>query len=300
MRKITLLVLVAICANALYGQVLYSISGNGLKKESYIVGTHHLVDYRFMVKIPGIEGALKKSKQVYGELKMGDMANPDTIKMMQQAMMLPEGTTIKDVLGTEYFGKLNELFMNISGVPFDHPQIYETMGKMKPSALESQLTILLYIKSHPGEFDPTNGLDSYFQQEALKSKKKVGGLESYAFQLKMIYNSKSLEEEAKDLMCMLDNIGTAKEQLEILTEAYASQNAEELYKVLQMAEEGVCAENNFDELLYQRNADWVAKMPAIMKKNPTLFVVGAGHLFGDKGVLEMLRNAGYTITAVTK
>jgi uncharacterized protein YbaP (TraB family) len=39
-------------------------------------------------------------------------------------------------------------------------------------------------------------------------------------------------------------------------------------------------------------------MPAIMKQAPTFFAVGAGHLPGEKGVLQLLRNAGYTVEGV--
>ena len=53
-----------------------------------------------------------------------------------------------------------------------------------------------------------------------------------------------------------------------------------------------------DMLINNRNADWVEKMPGIMTSKPTFFAVGAAHLPGDKGVLQLLRNAGYTIEGV--
>ena len=49
---------------------------------------------------------------------------------------------------------------------------------------------------------------------------------------------------------------------------------------------------------HNRNADWVAKMPAIMSDKPTFFAVGAGHLPGEKGVLNLLKLAGYEVEAV--
>ena len=51
-------------------------------------------------------------------------------------------------------------------------------------------------------------------------------------------------------------------------------------------------------MIYSRNADWLTKMPALMTNKPTLFAVGAAHLPGDKGVVNLLRNAGYTVDAV--
>ena len=298
MKKLLLSAAAILIACAASGQVLYSISGNGLKKESYIVGTHHLVDASFAKEIPGMDKAMKMTKQVYGELKMGDMMNPDTMKMAQEAMYIPDGGKIKELLGDEYFNKLNELFKSLSGIPFDFPQIYEQMGGMRPSALESQLTVIMYLSKHQAAFDPTNGLDSYFQQQAIANKKEAFGLESFAFQAQVMYQSKTMDEEVDNFKCLLDNIEESMKQLDMLTEAYRAQDAKAIDKVLRMDGEIECMDSNLDELIDMRNKNWVAKMPEIMKKRPTLFVIGAGHLFGEKGVLELLKKAGYTIKAV--
>ena len=49
------------------------------------------------------------------------------------------------------------------------------------------------------------------------------------------------------------------------------------------------------QLLYDRNHNWVAQMPAIMQAAPTLFVIGAGHLPGEQGLLALLKAQGYTM-----
>ena len=51
-------------------------------------------------------------------------------------------------------------------------------------------------------------------------------------------------------------------------------------------------------MLDNRNADWLTKMPGIMNEKPTLFAVGAGHLLGENGALNLLRKAGYTVEPV--
>lgn len=300
MKKLLLSAVAILIACAANGQVLYSISGNGLKKESYIVGTHHLVDASFAKEIPGMDKAMKMTKQVYGELKMGDMMNPDTMKMAQEALYIPDGRKIKELLGDKYFDKLNKLFASLLGVPFDTPQLYEQLGGMRPSALESQLTALMYWAKNQGAFDPaTNGLDSYFQQQAIANKKETFGLETYAFQVEMMYLSKSMDEEVDDFKCLLDNIEESMEQLDMLTEAYKAQDVTKFEKVMKM-EDSCSDKDTREKLIDERNKNWVAIMPKIMKEKPTLFVVGAGHLFGENGVLELLRKAGYTIKAVTK
>lgn len=298
MKKLLLSAVAILIACAASGQVLYSISGNGLKKESYIVGTHHLVDASFAKEIPGMDKAMKMTKQVYGELKMGDMMNPDTMKMAQEAMYIPDGGKIKELLGEKYFDKLNKLFESLIGIPFESPQLYEQLGGMRPSALESQLTVLMYWAKNQGAFDPpTNGLDSYFQQQAIANKKETFGLETYAFQVEMMYGSKPIDEEVDDFKCLLDNIEESMEQLDMLTEAYKAQDVTKIEKVMKM-EDSCSDKDTREKLIDERNKNWVAIMPKIMKEKPTLFVVGAGHLFGENGVLELLRKAGYTIKAI--
>jgi len=295
MKKIFLLALVLISASMAYGQILYSISGNGLKKSSYIVGTHHLTDAKFLTQIPGMDNVLKNTKQVYGELKMADMTNPDTLKMMQSIMMLQDGSTIKDWLSPEDYEKLNNVFEELAGVRFDNPMIFNAMGTLRPSAIETQLTILAYMKSHPMSFDPQNGLDAYLQKQA----KKAYGLESYEFQTNLMYGSAEPGEEIHSLVCTLDNIKEAEKALDQLTEAYLAQDVEMIEKVMMLSRDNKCSNPEaMEKLIDIRNKNWIKQMPAIMKKTPTLFVVGAGHLFGERGVLQMLKDAGYTVEPV--
>ena len=54
------------------------------------------------------------------------------------------------------------------------------------------------------------------------------------------------------------------------------------------------------QLVVDRNRRWVEKMPTIMSAQPSLFVVGAGHLAGDDSVLTMLRQQGYVVEAVER
>ena len=88
--------------------------------------------------------------------------------------------------------------------------------------------------------------------------------------------------------------------MEDLTSAFYAQNLETLKQVMDRKLGGKCdsTPEEEDQLIYNRNADWVAKMPDIMASKPTFFAVGAAHLPGDKGVLQLLRNAGYTIEGV--
>ena len=53
-----------------------------------------------------------------------------------------------------------------------------------------------------------------------------------------------------------------------------------------------------DILLNKRNEAWISGMRTMMSEMPTFFAVGAGHLAGERGVIHLLRKAGYDVTAI--
>ena len=291
------LAFVGMTANA---QLLYKISGNGLEKPSYIIGTHHLANVGFVEKINGVKEALTETDQVYGELIWDSMTNPDSLKAVQNAMTLPDGKTIKDYLTPEQFNRLDAFMVAKMGAGMSNPMVAAQMGKMTPMALVTQFQVLLYLTKHMGEFDPSSTFDQYFQAQAKKNNLPCGGLETLQKQIEVLYKGKSYEKQAIDLMCLIDNEAFNSQIMEDLTTAFYAQDLDALKKVMDKKMGNACDSSAEDEelLIYGRNADWVAKMPEIMASKPTFFAVGAAHLPGEKGVLQMLRNAGYQVEGV--
>jgi uncharacterized protein YbaP (TraB family) len=79
-----------------------------------------------------------------------------------------------------------------------------------------------------------------------------------------------------------------------MMKAYKSQDLEKLEALMMKTDMGV---GNFtDVLLYNRNRNWVVKLKELMSQKSLLVAVGAGHLPGNKGVINLLRKAGYTVT----
>lgn len=301
MRKffITFL-LVLFCIIGVRAQLLYKISGNNLPRPSYIIGTHHLANVGFVNKIKGVNDALANTEQVYGELVWDNMTNADSAAYMKQQMTLPDGKTLKDVLSTKQYAKLNAYLKSAMQADLNNPVVKAKMGKLTPLAMVMQLTILSYMTKHIGEFDPTSTFDQYFQAQAKKNKEYVGGLETVAFQAKVLYESMPLQRQLVMLECFLDHTAFMEEMAEKMSKAFYAQDLNAL-KAAQDEKLNNSCDNTPEEndlLIYNRNADWLKKMPAIMAKAPTFFVVGALHLPGDKGVLDGLRKLGYTVEGV--
>ena len=289
-------VMASVTANA---QLLYKISGNGLKTPSYIVGTYHLAPASYVDSIPGARVALETAEQVCGELSMDEMSSLEGTQKVMAAMMLPDGQSLKDVLSEEEFAKLDAFMADVMGVGLSNPMVGAQLGKMTPMAIATQLQLLQYMKMTPG-FNPNALIDSYFQTEASKNGKPVIGFETMDFQISVLYKGRSIERQKVQLMCMIDNREYELMMMKTLTEAYFAQDIAKLLEVTEEKLGNKCDSTPEEDeaLIYGRNADWAEKMPAIMGDKSTLFVVGAAHLPGERGVLELLKKKGYAVEAV--
>ena len=291
-----LLMLIAFSAQA---QLLWKISGNGLQKPSYIIGTYHLADASFADSIKGLKAALETSEQVYGEIITADMTSPENMQKMQAAVMLPDGQTIDKLYTADEMARINALVKSVLGVELTNPMVMQQLGKLTPYALQVQLTVLIYMKKHPG-FNPNDGFDGYFQKEATAKGKGVGGLETFDFQINTLYKSTTMERQKQLLLCLADNLEFNEEQTENVIKAFFAQDLDGIEKAMDAKLNNTCdaTPEEKETLIYARNDNWMKQMPEIMKQKSTLFAVGAGHLPGERGVLNLLKKAGYTVESV--
>ncbi len=296
MRKL-LLIATAIIASITYSQaqILYRISGKGLEKPSYIVGTYHLAPASFADSIPGMKTAIEGTQQVCGELDMMDAFKPENAARLMQSQMLPEGTTLSSLLTAEQLERLNKLLLEEMGSNLNDEAFAAQIDKMTPAALSTTLSLSSYMKKVES-FNPMELIDNYFQMLALQNGKAVKGFETVDFQMGVLFGA-PLEKQVNDLMCMVDHFKDTEEMVDLITTAYFSQDLTLIEEAMEQESKIDCGTTEEDEdiLINNRNRNWVELMPDMMAEQPTLFVVGAGHLCGEKGVLKLLEKAGYTI-----
>lgn len=281
---------VALSANA---QLLWKISGNGLTQPSYVIGTHHLAPLSIKDNIAGLQKAMDETQQVYGELNLSDIQSPATMEMMKKMMMIESDTTLTSLLSAEDYATASKfckenLMMDLSRAP-----------KMKPAFLLNNVVVVAYIKQI-GNFNPQEQLDTYFQTQASQKGKKVSGLETPEFQFNLLYNSYSLQRQAQLLMCTLNNLDEEVASLQKLTDAYMKQDLNATLKISEERKGNQCDPRPGEEdiLIYNRNATWAKELPEIMETAPTFIAVGALHLPGEKGLLNLLKKQGYKVEPV--
>ena len=298
-KLIAIVALVATTFVSANAQLLYRITSDSQQKPSYIIGTFHLEDGSYLDKIPGANAALDEVDQVYGEIDIKSMTNPDTLAATQAITMLPDGKTIKDILTAEQFEKLDKYVTSILGTGLSNPMVFQQMGKQNPAALENDLSVMKLVKMMQGKFNPNNIIDLSIQQTAIQKGKKTNGLETMDFQTKLMFG-RPMNEMIEQLMCSIYNSEFYDNQTLLLLDAYHEHNIEKLMEITYMKMGNSCdmTEEYMNGLIFNRNSDWAKKIPAIIKDSPTLFVVGAGHLGGEKGVVNLLRKAGFKVEGV--
>ena len=286
MKRILLFITLAACSLTANAQLLWKISGNGLERPSYVFGTHHMASEAICDSIRGFEDAFASVEQVIGEVETELMNDPATTTRMMPYMMMPEGVKL-----TSLFTPKEVILIN----GFIKPRLGFTLkdlNAMKPAFLSNMITLVLSTEHFP-EFENQEGIDSYLQSRAKKYGKRVGGLETVEFQMDMLFNE-DLETQADDLVDLVKNGDKAMKATGKLAQIYMTQNMKKINRFMHKGSD----KEDIKKLLDDRNMNWIVQMKVIMPETPTMFVVGAGHLPGKNGVLQLLENEGYTVEPI--
>ncbi len=291
-----LLVALLLAPFTLHAQLLYEVTGKGLEKPSYILGTHHCFDYTFTDSIPGYNDAFESVEQVYGEVDMELMKSPQMMMMFQKMMMMPTDTLLKDLVSAEDYAFLDTQIKKYLG----ESASIDALSVLKPSAISVQLSMIVSSKiiGKPMGFV---AIDAQVQNEARKKGLKVGGLETSEYQANLLLGE-SVEDQAKDLVRTL-KVGDLYEDAKALSELYRAQDSQELYNCIEnniqsSAKDQAEQDELLEKLLFERNRNWMAQLPEIFDSGSTMVAVGTGHLHGTQGVITLLKEKGYKVKAV--
>jgi uncharacterized protein YbaP (TraB family) len=255
-----------------------------------LLGTFHIKSGEYLDSIPGAMTALQSCKQVVGELNMSDMAGMQM--QSQQAMMMTPDTTYRMLYSDEDYQFVSEAIALLTGGAG-----LDQLGMLKPSAIQMTVVMLAYIKHFPG-FNPMNMLDGRVQSEAVKEQKPVLALETIEHQLYILYGMMSLQRQADVLLCNLRNMDDAFDLISELIESYNKFDLNYLDELFQQESE-ICPSTPEEvaALNKDRNHAWMQKLPAIMKEKSSFIAVGALHLGGEDGLLNLLEKEGYRVEA---
>ena len=290
MKRISLILALVLVALASQAQLLWKVTGNGLGRPSYILGTYHMAPSTMIDQIKGVDAAIAGCDIVVGEIEKDSLMAPEVQARMAQAMIAPVDSTLDKLLTPDDYSIVEKVFdkyFSTMGVKL------KQMNTLKPNAISTQMQAMQAIKYFPN-FNANSLIDVAVQTRANEAGRPSAGLESVDSQINLLFNS-PLAQQAKGLVetCKQDEFFQV--QSAALAEAYMEQNLDKLFGILTDISMGGDSEEMMEALIYSRNRDWAEKLKVIMPERACLVCVGAGHLPGNQGLLQLLRNMGYTV-----
>ncbi|PJJ09967.1 hypothetical protein CLU83_3351 [Flavobacterium sp. 1] len=253
--------------------VLWEVSGNGLVKPSYLFGTIHMICGKDFVMKPKATDAFSKTSKLALEVNMGDI---EELKIVQQAAMGKE--PLSKTLSPKQIAQLEDVLKSNGGL---------TLAQVDSYTLETVMS-LLFMKSF-GCAD-LKFYEVEFLAKAKESNKPIVGLEKAAEQLDFL--NKSFTDD--ELLAYLQKINA--NMSDTMIKDYANEDIDSLYAMT--TDKELMSVRTKKILLDNRNINWLKIMPEMMRKESVFFAVGAAHLAGEVGVINLLKKAGYTVKPI--
>ena len=273
--------------------LLWAVTGNGLEDTSYVYGTIHLIPKDDFFLTEQTKEAFDASDKVVFEIDIDGMSD-----MMSQFGLLMKafmggGQTLKDFLAAEEYDLVKAHFAKKGMTDF----IWNMMERIKPMFLSMFASTDLSGDGNPLMSGDMVSYEMELMAKAKLQKKTMAGLETAEYQMSM-FDSIPYEAQAKMLLQSIqveaDSSSAATDEMDKMVELYKNHDINGMITMFDEDTEGIGKYEEF--LLLNRNRNWIPVMGKMMAAQPTFFGVGAGHLAGEEGVINLLKNKGYTVT----
>ncbi len=249
----------------------------------YIQGSVHLLKSTDYPLPAAIEAAYEASDVLMLEVDMKAMLAPETQQMIMAKALLKGDQTLEGLLQPDVYALLSAELTE-AGLPAPVTQ------KFKPWF--ATMTLML-LKMQAMGFDPTLGLDQYFYNKATADQKPVIGLETVKFQIDL-FDALAEENQNAYIKRALKELDLFETMLDQLMKAWKAGNIEELGKLMQESFEE--HPGLYERFVIDRNKNWVKKIDREASEKKThMIVVGAAHLPGKEGLIELLKQKGYSV-----
>jgi uncharacterized protein len=256
--------------------LLWAVTAPGGEK-SYVLGTIHSGEPSVLELRPPVEKAFSESRHYVMEF----IPDAAAMKQLQASMLYPSGEQLADALPDSLYRQVVEA-MAERGVP------EASTTRMRP-------WVLLMILNMPVN---TSGqiLDNQLYQRALAEGKQITGLETAEEQLDVLsdWPQDKINAWLADTVVHLDELEAMQGAL---LGAWLDRDLKRLQEISNSMEFGDEADNAAftKRLVDERNVRMVERMVPSLKEGDAFVAIGALHLPGEQGVLNLLRKRGYRL-----
>jgi uncharacterized protein YbaP (TraB family) len=279
-RSLVILAVLAFSQSLFAVSIVYEVSKG--KQKLYLAGTIHLLRNQDLPPPAEFDAAYQQSQKIYFETDIQKAKAPEFGQRFSQAMILPNNTTLKDILSSENWTAL-QAYAAKSQYPLSQTMMFN------PAMVSILITLTESKKLGVGE-----GVDAYYDKAARTDNKAVGELESLDDVLD--YMKKFGQEDPNKMIeSILKDVETMPSDLESMIVSWKEGDLNALDKAFseRMRKE---TPEVYQSLIIERNRKWLPQIEAMLKTPETeMVLVGSLHLSGKDGLLSLLKNAGYKV-----
>lgn len=283
--------------------LMYKVTKEGSDNVMYLFGSMHTVNFDDFDLPKYVMDAYKESDYLAVEVDINKyMEDEEKVQQLALDMMYMDGTTIKDHIDEELYNKI----INILKDKKLYNQVYESF---KLYGIESLITSQMTKDAGLNEND---GIDTYLLDLAKKENKEILEVETFDFQMKLLFESPDKYYEIS-ILSSIDEYEESVNELKELYSAWKKGDVEALKKLTkgdEVTEEDIAKyeltqedmkeiEAYYNAMLKDRNVGMKNKFNEYFNENKKVFyMVGAAHLIGDDGLASLLEKEGYKVTRV--
>ena len=251
----------------------------------YLLGSIHFADESFYPLRAEIEQAFEASENLVVEVDTNSKESVQRFQNLLQSEGYYSGDdTLKNHLSKKTYQQL-QAYLKELGIP---PALVE---KQKPGIV---VITLATVQAQQAGLNPEQGIDAHFLNK-VGSHKKILALETMDEQLGIFLDIEDADLLFQDLFYSLEIV---EEEMENLINFWKQGDEKAMYQLLfeDVLNENAAIIALYESLYFQRNTKMTGAIKGYLKQKGQYFVVvGAGHLIGDKGIVNLLRNAGYQV-----
>ncbi|WP_435577984.1 TraB/GumN family protein [Gilvibacter sp.] len=254
---------------------LWEITGNGLEEPSYLLGTIHI---GCKLQLPElVYNTMDNTDLLVLEV---DMDDPAYAQIDPASLIMADNQSLSDFFSEEEEAKVKNFVNGFEGLN------YEQLKNVKPYYTQFALiTALLSCNIEGVEVKLMNHLGG---------RKEIEGLETFDFQ-NDLFDEIPYADQARCLLVMAERgVERCKKDFYTMVELYNAQDIQGMYEYT-INDPAIFPAEYLPLIIDDRNMDWIPKMGMLSKDQSVFYAVGAGHLGGENGVINLLREAGYTL-----
>lgn len=256
----------------------------------YLFGTVHILPPELDWHTEEIRTAFAEAGTLYLE---ADVLSPEAQAQMQamipQLGLLPAGQQLTTMMSEEALAHLDQIAARL-GAPAQ--AIRAAIDPLQPWLASLQIAV---AQMQAAGYDPQSGVEQVLNAEAQAAGMAFGYFETAEEQLGFL-SSLPLETQLADFETGLEQAVENPDMLDDLVAAWAAGDMDALDAIMN-SEMREASADLYALLIVQRNRNWIPLIVEILDGEGTAFVaVGAAHMPGEAGVINLLREQGHTVT----